>query len=301
MLSLLKTLETRTLSSLARRHLCSTSSCFSGKDSDDETKVDAPSETIDFGFQTIEKQEKQNLVRNVFNSVAPSYDVMNDLMSGGLHRLWKDKMVEMLAPYPGMNHIDVAGGTGDVAFRVLRAMEGAEGLQSDQGSSGEGQVTIFDINPEMLNQGLKKAKKLGLDLDRLKWVEGSAENLPFEDNSFDSYTIAFGIRNVTNRDAALSEAFRILKPGGRFLCLEFSKVVIPGLRHIYDEYSFRIIPEIGRLVAGDADSYKYLVESIRMFPDQARFSEMISNAGFSMVTHENLSAGVTAVHSAVKR
>lgn len=294
---LLKISEARSLSVLARRHLCSTSTSLSenkhpGKDD---------SEKIDFGFQTIEKEEKQNLVRQVFSSVAPSYDIMNDLMSGGLHRLWKDRFVEMLAPFPGMKHIDVAGGTGDVAFRVLKAMEGAESLQSAQDSSSRGHVTIFDINPEMLDQGLQKAVNYGLDTSRLEWVEGSAENLPFEESSFDSYTIAFGIRNVTNRDAALSEAFRVLKPGGRFLCLEFSKLVVPGLQQIYDEYSFRVIPEIGRIVAGDADSYKYLVESIRMFPDQDKFCEMIREAGFSMVTYENLTAGVTAIHSGVKR
>ena len=152
----------------------------------------------------------------------------------------------------------------------------------------------------MLEQGIKKAERSGLDESRLEWVEGSAEELPFEENSFDSYTIAFGIRNVTNRDAALTEAFRVLKPGGRFLCLEFSKLVVPGLQHLYDEYSFRVIPELGRFVAGDSDSYKYLIESIRMFPDQEKFSKMIRDAGFSMVSYENLTAGVTAIHSGIK-
>jgi 2-methoxy-6-polyprenyl-1,4-benzoquinol methylase len=265
---------------------------------EDDRKKD--NEKIDFGFQSIEKEEKQNLVRQVFSSVAPSYDIMNDLMSGGLHRLWKDRFVEMLSPFPGMRHIDVAGGTGDVAFRVLKAIEGAESLPNDQTSSSRGHVTIFDINPAMLEQGIKKAERSGLDESRLEWVEGSAEELPFEENSFDSYTIAFGIRNVTNRDAALTEAFRVLKPGGRFLCLEFSKLVVPGLQHLYDEYSFRVIPELGRFVAGDSDSYKYLIESIRMFPDQEKFSKMIRDAGFSMVSYENLTAGVTAIHSGIK-
>lgn len=302
MLRLLRVRDASRLSILSRRHLCSTSPCFSGIEQDDKKDSKSmESGKIDFGFQSIEREEKQNLVRQVFSSVAPSYDIMNDLMSGGLHRLWKDRLVEMLAPFPGMKHIDVAGGTGDVAFRVLRAMEGAESLQNGQGSTSRGHVTIFDINREMLDQGFQKAKNLSLDKSRLEWVEGSAENLPFEENSFDSYTIAFGIRNVTNRDAALSEAFRVLKPGGRFMCLEFSKVIVPGLQHLYDEYSFRIIPEIGRLVAGDAASYKYLVESIRMFPDQETFSTMIKKAGFSMVTYENLTAGVTAIHSGVKR
>jgi ubiquinone/menaquinone biosynthesis methyltransferase len=168
---------------------------------------------------------------------------------------------------------------------------------SDPLNSSKGAVTIFDINPEMLEQGKKKAEVSGLDLDRLEWVEGSAEELPFEDDTFDSYTIAFGIRNVTNRQAALSEAFRVLKPGGRFLCLEFSKVTVPGLQQLYDEYSFRIIPEVGKLVAGDAASYRYLVESIRMFPNQEDFKRMIEEAGFQTVTYENLTAGVVAVHS----
>lgn len=260
------------------------------------------SSTTDFGFQHVERDQKQNLVRQVFSSVAPSYDVMNDLMSGGLHRMWKDRLVEMLAPFPGTKHIDVAGGTGDVAFRVLRAIQGAEGLRNvcDTSEGPVGSVTVFDINREMLEEGKKKAKNAAnLDLRRLKWVEGSAEELPFDDNTFDSYTIAFGIRNVTNRQAALMEAHRVLKPGGRFLCLEFSKVTIPGLQQIYDEYSFRVIPEVGRLVAGDADSYRYLVESIRMFPGQEEFKEMIEAAQFQSVTYENLTAGVVAIHSGI--
>lgn len=260
----------------------------------------ASTSTIDFGFQSVARGEKQNLVRQVFSSVAPSYDVMNDLMSGGLHRLWKDRLVEMLAPFPGTKHIDVAGGTGDVAFRVLRAIQGAEGLLSAENEykNRRGGVTVFDINPEMLEEGKKKAKKAAdLDQERLDFVEGSAEELPFDDNSFDSYTIAFGIRNVTNREAALAEAHRVLKPGGRFLCLEFSKVTVPILQEIYDEYSFRVIPEVGKLVAGDAESYKYLVESIRMFPDQESFKRMIEDARFQMVNYENITGGVVAVHS----
>jgi len=262
------------------------------------------SSTIDFGFQNVARDEKQNLVRQVFSSVAPSYDVMNDLMSGGLHRLWKDRLVEMLAPFPGAKHVDVAGGTGDVAFRVLRAIQAAEGLRStpvDSTVERRGHVTVFDINPEMLEEGKKKAQNApDLDLDRLTFVEGSAEELPFEDDAFDSYTIAFGIRNVTNRQEALAEAYRVLKPGGRFMCLEFSKVTVPGLQQVYDEYSFRVIPEVGKLVAGDADSYRYLVESIRMFPDQETFKTMIEDAQFQMVRYENLSAGVVAVHSGIK-
>ena len=260
------------------------------------------SSTIDFGFQHVQKDQKQNLVRQVFSSVAPSYDVMNDLMSGGLHRVWKDRLVEMLAPFPGSKHIDVAGGTGDVAFRVLRAIQGAEDLRNATGLSQDqkGSVTVFDINPEMLEEGKKKAKKAkDLGAHRLAWVEGSAEELPFDDNAFDSYTIAFGIRNVTNRPAALAEAYRVLRPGGRFLCLEFSKVTVPGLQQIYDEYSFRVIPEVGKLVAGDAESYRYLVESIRMFPGQEEFKEMIEEARFQAVGYENLTAGVVAIHSGI--
>ena len=268
------------------------------------TASTSTSSTIDFGFQNVARDEKQNLVRQVFSSVAPSYDVMNDLMSGGLHRLWKDRLVEMLAPFPGAKHVDVAGGTGDVAFRVLRAIQAAEGLRStpvDSTVEGRGHVTVFDINPEMLEEGKKKAQNApDLDLDRLTFVEGSAEDLPFEDDAFDSYTIAFGIRNVTNRQAALAEAYRVLKPGGRFMCLEFSKVTVPGLQQVYDEYSFRVIPEVGKLVAGDADSYRYLVESIRMFPDQETFKTMIEDAQFQMVRYENLTAGVVAVHSGIK-
>mmetsp|Transcript_13286 Transcript_13286/g.26482 ORF Transcript_13286/g.26482 Transcript_13286/m.26482 type:complete len:303 (-) Transcript_13286:2988-3896(-) len=300
------------MNSLARRRLVThmSTTCrqffsapmpfFSSKHDDGKEK------TIDFGFKTIEKEKKQSLVREVFDSVAPSYDIMNDLMSGGLHRVWKDRFVEKLAPFPGMKHIDVAGGTGDVACRVLRAIQSAEQLQTQSESTtdmdSDSTVTVFDINAAMLEEGKKKTAGMrGLDASRLSWVEGSAEELPFEDNTFDSYTIAFGIRNVTNRDVALAEAYRVLKPGGRFLCLEFSKVVVPGLRQIYDEYSFRVIPEIGRIVAGDADSYKYLVESIRMFPDQEAFAEMTRDAGFCHVDYENLTAGVTAIHSGLKK
>mmetsp|Transcript_14908 Transcript_14908/g.42454 ORF Transcript_14908/g.42454 Transcript_14908/m.42454 type:complete len:327 (+) Transcript_14908:30-1010(+) len=262
----------------------------------------SPSATTDFGFQHVQADQKQNLVRQVFSSVAPSYDVMNDLMSGGLHRMWKDRLVEMLAPFPGSMHIDVAGGTGDVAFRVLRAIQGAEGLRdaSESPEDRKGGVTVFDINPEMLEEGKKKANKAtDLATHRLSWVEGSAEELPFDDNTFDSYTIAFGIRNVTNRSTALAEAYRVLRPGGRFLCLEFSKVTVPGLQQIYDEYSFRVIPEVGKLVAGDAESYRYLVESIRMFPGQEEFKEMIEAAQFQSVGYENLTAGVVAIHSGI--
>lgn len=249
--------------------------------------------------------------------MAPSYDVMNDLMSGGLHRLWKDRLVESLAPFPGMRHLDVAGGTGDVAFRVLTAIRDAERLRdaasrlhpdptttsssntASPAMPAVGSVVVCDINAAMLKEGERKAAAQGIDLASMEFIEGNAEELPFPDACFDSYTIAFGIRNVTDRMAALREARRVLRPGGRFLCLEFSKVVVPGLQQVYDTYSFNVIPAIGKLVAGDADSYKYLVESIRMFPAQEEFAGMMEEAGFGVVRYENLTAGVVAIHSGI--
>ena len=258
------------------------------------------------------REEKQTLVGQVFKNVAPSYDVMNDLMSGGLHRLWKDRLVESLSPFPGMRHLDVAGGTGDVAFRVLRAIRDAEKLRdaasrldpiaassaTTPAMPAVGSVVVCDINAAMLKEGERKAAAQGIDLSSMEFIEGNAEDLPFPDSYFDSYTIAFGIRNVTDRMKALQEARRVLKPGGRFLCLEFSKVAVPGLQQFYDLYSFNVIPAMGKLVAGDAESYKYLVESIRMFPDQEEFAKMIEDAGFR-VRYENMTAGVVAVHSGI--
>ncbi|KAL4444647.1 hypothetical protein ABPG77_002464 [Micractinium sp. CCAP 211/92] len=292
--------------------------------------------TIDFGFQHVPREEKQTLVGQVFASVAPSYDIMNDLMSGGMHRLWKDRLVEKLRPRPGQRHLDVAGGTGDVAFRVLDAMRTGQygapagGLGSTVGgssftsstSTGSSAaaaaaadaataaaaaaseqlppVTVCDINAAMLAEGRKKAEGRGVGPESMQWVEGNAEALPFRSGSFDSYTIAFGIRNVTDRAAALREAHRVLRPGGRFLCLEFSKVVVPGMQQLYDLYSFNVIPQIGRVVANDAGSYQYLVESIRMFPDQESWSRIIEDAGFRGVDYENLTFGVVAIHSGFK-
>lgn len=224
---------------------------------------------------------------------------MNDLMSGGLHRLWKDHLVQSLAPFAGQRHLDVAGGTGDVAFRVLRGIRDSEARNTSTGTKCLGSVVVCDINTAMLKEGERKAASQGIDATSIEWVEGNAENLPFEDRAFDSYTIAFGIRNVTDRPAALREARRVLRPGGRFLCLEFSKVIVPGLQQLYDVYSFRVIPEIGRVVAGDAESYRYLVESIRMFPGQEEFASMVREAGFRAVMYENLTAGVVAIHSGV--
>lgn len=242
---------------------------------------------VAFGFRQVGEQEKQQLVNEVFSKVAERYDQMNDLMSAGLHRLWKDDLVAMLNPPRGQgvfSHLDVAGGTGDVAFRILRA--GGPNVR----------VTLADISPEMVGEGRKRAEADGL-LGRCTFSVGNAETLPFPDKSFDGYTIAFGIRNVTHIDRALAEAFRVLKPGGRFLCLEFSQVDVPLLDGIYDAYSFTVIPAVGKVVTGDGHPYRYLVESIRTFPKQDEFKSMIEDAGFANVTYRNLTGGVVAIHS----
>ncbi|KAK9813099.1 hypothetical protein WJX72_009000 [[Myrmecia] bisecta] len=256
-----------------------------------------------FGFKEVAAEEKVGLVGEVFRSVAPSYDIMNDLMSAGLHRLWKDRLVSKLCPFAGMQHLDVAGGTGDIAFRVLEAIRRAETdvqQQSGEPHPSPGVVTVCDINPAMLEEGKKKAIAAKYDLQGLRWQEGNAEALPFQDHSMDGYTIAFGIRNVTHIDKALQEAHRVLRPGGRFLCLEFSQVVLPGLRELYDLYSMNVIPKIGRVVANDEASYQYLVESIRRFPDQDTFAGMVEDAGLQQVEYENLSGGIVAIHSGFK-
>lgn len=247
------------------------------------SRMDSRGETADFGFRNVDPGDKARLVQGVFGSVAQRYDLMNDLMSGGLHRLWKDSFVDDLAPRAGMKVLDVAGGTGDIAFRILNR-------------SPETAVTVCDLTPEMLAVGRDRAIDRGL-LNGLEWTAGNAENLPFPDGSFDAYTIAFGLRNVTDRPKALREARRILKPGGRFLCLEFSRVVLPVLDKIYDAYSFRLVPEIGRLIARDRDSYQYLVESIRRFPDQQSLNDMMVDAGFGQTNWRNMSGGIVAVHS----
>jgi len=241
-----------------------------------------------FGFRDVPADEKPALVKTVFSSVAARYDLMNDLMSAGVHRLWKDAFVDWLNPRPGMAHLDVAGGTGDIAFRV------ADRLRRRGDAAG---ITVCDINPEMLAQGVVRAK--GRD-DGINWVCGDAEALPFESDSRDGYTIAFGIRNVTHIDKALSEAYRVLKPGGRFLCLEFSRVIAPGLDSLYDVYSFSVLPRLGELVAGDGAAYRYLAESIRRFPPQKEFARMVAAAGFSNVEVRNLSGGIAAMHSGWK-
>jgi demethylmenaquinone methyltransferase/2-methoxy-6-polyprenyl-1,4-benzoquinol methylase len=246
--------------------------------------------TASFGFREVELGEKQGLVDEVFDRVARRYDLMNDLMSCGLHRLWKDALVAWLGPprraTSGYRVLDVAGGTGDIAFRIADRSVGAE-------------VTVADINGAMLAVGRGRAAADGLG-KRVSFVEANAEELPLPSDHFDAVTIAFGIRNVPRIERALAEAFRVLKRGGRFLCLEFSAVDLPVLDRIYEAYSFNVIPQIGGWVAGDGEPYRYLVESIRRFPNQARFAAMIERAGFSRVEYRNLTGGVAAIHSGRK-
>eukprot|EP00249_Psilotum_nudum_P005406 c18843_g1_i1 orf=268-1170(-) len=259
-----------------------------------------------FGFKEVPEEEKERLVGDVFTSVASKYDLMNDLMSVGLHRLWKDRLVSKLQPFPGMQHLDVAGGTGDVAFRILEAYHkckqlGMSGMPTDVEAEDDTRVYVCDINSAMLNVGKKRAQEKGFGESKLlSWVEGDAEALEFKDASMDSYTIAFGIRNVTHINRALNEAYRVLRHGGQFLCLELSHVKNSILKQLYDFYSFSIIPRIGEFVVGDKDSYQYLVESIRRFPTQEDFAGMIQQAGFQNVEYENLFDGVVAIHSGFK-
>ena len=248
-------------------------------------------ETTHFGERTVALEDKQGLVNDVFHQVADRYDLMNDLMSGGIHRIWKDAMVARLAP-PKRGSVpyrvlDMAGGTGDIAERIINA------------SVGYAEVTVSDINADMLRVGAERAKSWRFP-EQVKFVEANAEQLPFADGSFDAYTIAFGIRNVPRIELALAEAQRVLKRGGRFLCLEFSQVDAPVLSEIYRLFSDRVIPPIGRLVTGDAQPYQYLVESIRQFPTPERFSRLIATAGFSRVTHTAFSGNIAALHAAWK-
>jgi demethylmenaquinone methyltransferase/2-methoxy-6-polyprenyl-1,4-benzoquinol methylase len=243
-----------------------------------------------FGFRKVAEAERQGLVNQVFATVAERYDLMNDLMSGGLHRLWKRAFVTWLNPPTGATnyqHLDVAGGTGDIAIRVAKT------------SGPNVTSTICDISPEMLAVGRRRVHDAGLER-RITLIEGNAEELPFETGSFDAYTIAFGIRNVTHIDRALAEAYRVLKPGGRFLCLEFSEVEMPILDRLYDFHSFEIIPRLGKFAAGNAEPYQYLVESIRKFPKQEAFAGLIRDAGFERVTYRNLTGGIAAMHSGWK-
>ncbi|MGX5839867.1 bifunctional demethylmenaquinone methyltransferase/2-methoxy-6-polyprenyl-1,4-benzoquinol methylase UbiE [Mesorhizobium sp. ArgA1] len=242
-----------------------------------------------YGFKSVGPGDKQPLVNDVFHKVANRYDLMNDLMSAGLHRLWKDAMVTWLNPpkRPGWKVLDVAGGTGDIAFRIVDA------------SHGNAHATVLDINGSMLSVGRERAEKKRQS-GNTDFVEANAEELPFADGTFDAYTIAFGIRNVPRIDVALTEAFRVLKPGGRFLCLEFSEVEMPLLDKVYEAWSFNAIPQIGKMVTGDGEPYSYLVESIRKFPNQQNFAAMISRAGFDRVSFRNYSGGIAALHSGWK-
>jgi len=234
-----------------------------------------------FGFREVEENKKNQLVRGVFSSVAERYDLMNDLMSGGIHRLWKNRLARRIRPRAGEIVLDLAGGTGDVAFRLVRA--------------GEGNVIVCDINEAMVSVGRDRAVDCGV-LEGVEWAVGNAEALPFADNSLDACCIAFGLRNVTHPVAALAEVVRTLRPGGRFFCLEFSRVIVPGMDKLYDAYSFNILPKIGRFVARDEASYRYLVESIRQFPDQEGLAVTMRRAGLSQVSYENWSGGIVALH-----
>lgn len=253
--------------------------------------TEQPTETTThFGFETVPTAAKAGRVRAVFDAVAPRYDIMNDLMSAGVHRLWKNAMVDWMAPQPGWRIVDVAGGTGDIALRQAKRMD----LKSRTQNTGH--ITVCDINQAMLERGRDRSIDQGY-LQGLEWVTGDAEHLPFPDMSYDAYSIAFGLRNVTGIELALAEAYRVLKPGGRFLCLEFSHVTVPGLGKLYDAYSFAVLPLLGQAVAGDGDAYKYLAESIRQFPAQDHLAGLMTAAGFGQVSHRNLSGGIAAMHS----
>ncbi len=245
--------------------------------------TDPMTDTVSFGYEDIAASEKTARVGDVFKSVAPSYDLMNDAMSAGMHRLWKDRFVRRVQPRTGETILDMAGGTGDIAFRM--APSGAA-------------ITVADINPAMLEVGIERASKRGID--GLVWTEANAETLVFPDRFFDAYTIAFGIRNVTDIPKALREANRVLKRGGRFFCLEFSTTLWPGFADVYDLYSHKLVPQLGKMLAKDEDSYRYLIESIRRFPDMPTFERMIADAGFIQTKVEPMLGGLVAIHSGWK-
>ncbi|MFN3642662.1 MAG: bifunctional demethylmenaquinone methyltransferase/2-methoxy-6-polyprenyl-1,4-benzoquinol methylase UbiE [Gemmobacter sp.] len=253
---------------------------------DGETTGPHTGPTTHFGARTVPEGDKAGLVHGVFSRVASRYDLMNDLMSAGIHRIWKDAMMDWLAPRPGQRLVDVAGGTGDIAFRFLRRAPGASAV-------------VCDMTAAMLDEGRSRAEAEALG-PALDWVVGDAMALPFPDAAFDVYTISFGIRNVTRPAAALAEAFRVLRPGGRLMVLEFSRIPNEALQWAYDRYSYNVIPAMGQVVTGDRDSYQYLVESIRRFPDQNAFAAMIADAGFGQVKYRNLSFGIAALHSGWK-
>ncbi|WP_412564966.1 bifunctional demethylmenaquinone methyltransferase/2-methoxy-6-polyprenyl-1,4-benzoquinol methylase UbiE [Thalassobius sp. MITS945101] len=242
--------------------------------------------TTHFGFETVPESEKAGRVQGVFGSVASKYDVMNDAMSMGIHRIWKDAMMDWIAPRPGTKLLDVAGGTGDISFRYLKR-------------AGHGHATVCDLTEPMLVEGRKRAEAAQM-ADSLDWVTGDAMALPFPDNTFDTYTVSFGIRNVTRPQEALNEAYRVLKPGGRLMVLEFSQIPNDMMQKAYDLYSFNVIPKMGQVIANDADSYQYLVESIRKFPDQETFLNMVKQAGFENAKYRNLTMGIACLHSGWK-
>lgn len=247
---------------------------------------DKKENTTHFGFETILEKDKSEKVQGVFSSVASKYDVMNDVMSLGIHRVWKDAMMDWLAPIRGQALLDVAGGTGDISFRFLKRASGVN-------------ATVLDLTESMLAEGRKRAENVGIS-GQLKWVVGDAMALPFEDDSFDVYTISFGIRNVTDPQKALSEAYRVLKPGGRIMVLEFSHIPNDLLQWFYDKYSFNVIPRLGQIIASDRSSYQYLVESIRKFPKQEPFMKLVNAAGFENTKFRNLTMGVACLHSGWK-
>ena len=242
--------------------------------------------TTHFGNETVFETDKPGRVQGVFTSVASKYDIMNDVMSIGIHRLWKEALMDWLSPRPHQHLLDVAGGTGDISFKFLKR-------------AGQGRATVLDLTESMLREGRKRAEAADL-AGNLRWIVGDAMALPFPDNTFDAYTISFGIRNVTRPQTALDEAFRVLKPGGRLMVLEFSQIPVPLLQQAYDLYSFHLIPRMGQVIAGDRDSYQYLVESIRKFPDQDTFLGMIRSAGFENAAYRNLTMGIACLHSGWK-
>ncbi|WP_411359529.1 bifunctional demethylmenaquinone methyltransferase/2-methoxy-6-polyprenyl-1,4-benzoquinol methylase UbiE [Pseudidiomarina salilacus] len=248
---------------------------------------DSKSETIDFGYKQVGKEEKQGLVANVFNSVAKKYDVMNDVMSFGIHRLWKRYTIDCSGVRAGMKVLDIAGGTGDLTEQFSRRV------------GPKGEVVLADINQAMLDVGRDKLRNRGI-VANVDYVQANAEELPFANDTFDIITIAFGLRNVTDKQKALESMFRVLKPGGRLLVLEFSKPVQPMLSQAYDFYSFNVLPKMGQMIAGDADSYQYLAESIRMHPDQETLKGMMEQAGYENVTYDNLTGGIVALHRGFK-
>jgi demethylmenaquinone methyltransferase/2-methoxy-6-polyprenyl-1,4-benzoquinol methylase len=250
-----------------------------------DTSAEETPDTADFGFRRVHPAAKPGLVRDVFESVASRYDLMNDLMSGGIHRLWKQEFIDRLAPRAGERILDVAGGTGDIAAGIV------------QRRGAEGSVTVCDLTQAMLEAGRDRMIDAGL-LHGIDWVRGDAEHLPIASSSMDAYTIAFGLRNVTHIDAALAEARRVLKPGGRFFCLEFSRVDQKILSRLYDLFSFQVLPRLGKIVAGDRESYQYLVESIRRFPPQDELVQRMADAGLERPRYRNLTGGIAAIHSA---